>query len=290
VRLFATESPSYDPLSYNDGSVWPFVTGFTMMAEFLQHRWQGALQHLYGVAALTGFSGRGFIPEYMSGDRAQRLSRAVPHQLFSSTAVIHPLISGLLGLSADAVNGVLRVAPHSPPDWGEVSFSRYVAGTSNVSGNISRARGMLRVRITVEGKPLRLELAPALPPGTSGITSAINGHQAAVRADTSDVDVHALVSTGPVQQADVSFRFDEGVTLLPELVAAEPGDRSHAVRLLETRVEPDRVTFELAGPSGGSVEVRAWHGDRWQREQRGLVRFPPAESEFSRTAIVFRKR
>src|SRR5438445_6953869 len=78
VRLFATDSPAYDPLSYNDGSVWPFVSGFTMMAEFKQHRWQGALQHLYGIAALTGYSGPGFIPEYMSGDRAQQLQRAVP--------------------------------------------------------------------------------------------------------------------------------------------------------------------------------------------------------------------
>ena len=44
VRLFATDSPSYDPLSYNDGSVWPFVTGFTMMAEYKNHRAQAALR------------------------------------------------------------------------------------------------------------------------------------------------------------------------------------------------------------------------------------------------------
>ena len=37
ARLFATDSPNYDPLSYNDGSVWPFVTGFATLAEFRNH-------------------------------------------------------------------------------------------------------------------------------------------------------------------------------------------------------------------------------------------------------------
>src|SRR2546430_10504490 len=46
-----------------------------------------------------------------------QLQRAVPHQLFSSTAVIHPLISGLLGLDGDSETAVLHVAPHLPPNW-----------------------------------------------------------------------------------------------------------------------------------------------------------------------------
>jgi hypothetical protein len=41
------------------------------LAEYRNHRAAAALQHLY-VAALTGFPAR-FIPEYLSGDRAQTL-------------------------------------------------------------------------------------------------------------------------------------------------------------------------------------------------------------------------
>src|SRR5579864_753230 len=290
VRLFATDSPSYDPLSYNDGSVWPFVTGFTMMAEYKQHRAQAALQHLYGVAALTGVSGPGFIPEYMSGDRAQTLQRAVPHQLFSSTAVIHPLISGLLGLDGDAAAGALSVAPHLPPDWSEVSFARYRLGASEVSGKFTRAKGMLRVRVTVEGKPLRILVSPALPPGSSSVSAELNGKPVAARAQPSDVDLHAFVDAGIGQQAELVLRFDEGVEILPELVAAEPGDRSHAVRLVETKVERDRITFELAGPSGKTADVRAWHGDRWVRDGGAAVKFPQSNSEFSRSTVIFRRR
>jgi hypothetical protein len=170
VRLFATDSPSYDPLSYNDGSVWPFVTGFTMLAEYKNHRAQAALQHLYGVSALTGFSGPGFIPEYMGGDRAQQLSRAVPHQLFSSTAVIHPLISGLLGLDGDALTSTLTVAPHLPADWNDAILAlphRRIPGERGVRAG----QGIMRVRLSVDGEPLRCSSAL---PGQSLISAELN--------------------------------------------------------------------------------------------------------------------
>ena len=291
VRLFATDSPHYDPLSYNDGSVWPFVSGFTMLAEYQQHRAQAALQHLHGVAALTGLSGPGLIPEYMSGDRAQQLPHAVPHQLFSSTAVIRPLVSGLLGLEGDAIDGVFTLAPHLPAGWPEVRFARYRVGASEIGGSITRSKGTLHARINVEGRPLRALFSPGLPAGSSILSAELNGKPVTARPAPSDVDVHAAVEAGSGQHFDLVLRFDEGVEILPELVAVEPGDRSHAVRLLETRVQPDGITFEVAGPSGKSAEVRAWHGDRWQREGGDApVAFPPSQSPFSRAAVTFRKR
>jgi hypothetical protein len=63
------------------------------------------------------------------------------------------------------------------------------------------------------------------------------------------------------------------------------------VRLIETKVEPDRVTFVLAGPSGKTAVVQAWHGDHWQREGAGdRVDFPGAQTEFSRASVVFNRR
>jgi len=56
-------------------------------------------------------------------------------------------------------------------------------------------------------------------------------------------------------------------------------------------VEPNRVTFVLAGPSGRTVDVQAWHGDHWQRESAGnAVHFPQAQAEFSRSSVAFNRR
>jgi hypothetical protein len=166
VRLFATDVPSYDPLSYNDGSVWPFVSGFAIQAQFRNGAAADALRHLYGLASMTGLSGAGFLPEYLSGSRAQALPRSVPHQLFSSSAVVQPLVSGMLGLEGDAIDGTLRVAPALPLAWPRTTFERYRVGRSLVSGVITFDKNIYRVVIDIDGPPLKVELDAQFPPGT----------------------------------------------------------------------------------------------------------------------------
>jgi hypothetical protein len=139
--------------------------------------------------------------------------------------------------------------------------------------------------------------SPALPPGSSLISAELNGKAVTARMMASDVDVHAVVDAGSAGQFDLVLHFEDGVELLPDLVAAEPGDRSRAVRLLGTHVEPAQVTFELAGPSGTTPRVRAWHGDGWLRERGDeregtddMVAFPPSQNDFFRATIMYRKR
>jgi hypothetical protein len=292
TRLFATDSPFYDPLSYNDGSVWPFVTGFVALAEFRHHRAQAALQHLYGVASLTGFLEAGVIPEYLSGDRAQPLEHAVPHQLFSSSAAVHPLVSGLLGLEGDAISGELRFTPHLPAFWTHTSFERYRVGESEVAGEVTREMGMLRLHLHIDGKPLALRMAPALPPGSSVKSAGLNGQPAAARIEDHGTDVHAALETGPLGEADVVFRIAEGVEILPELRAAEPGDRSRAVRILDTKARADRIEFELAGPAGSTAQLRVWRGEDWRTSPEHApttVQFPAGAAGFTRATVAFQR-
>jgi hypothetical protein len=149
----------------------------------------------------------------------------------------------------------------------------------------------MRVRVSVDGKPLRTTFSPALPPGSSLISAELNAKAVMARAMASDVDVHAVVDGDPAQQFDLVLRFDDGVELLPDLVAAEPGDRSRAVRLISTHVEPARVTFDLAGPSGKTARMRAWHGDGWLHEGGvEVVAFPASQNDFSHATISYRKR
>ena len=291
TRLFATDSPFYDPLSYNDGSVWPFVTGFVTLAEFHHHRTMAALQHLYGVASLTGWLEPRDIPEYFSGDRAQALEHAVPHQLFSSSAAVHPLVSGLLGLEGDAIAGELRFAPHLPASWTYTRFERYRVGESEVAGELERMRGMLRVQLTITGKPLGLRIRPGFPAGTVLQSAALNGQPAAVRTEDHGVDVDAALDTGPVSRADILFRVAEGVEILPPLRAVEPGDRSRNIRILNTRGTAEQIAFELAGPAGSTAQLRVWHGDSWRTDTvpEGTIRFPQGPGQFTSATVVFRR-
>ena len=223
ARLFATDSPNYDPLSYNDGSVWPFVTGFAVLAEFRNHQPAGGLRHLYGTAAMTGLTGAGFIPEYMSGERVQALPHAVPHQLFSSSAVINPMISGMLGLDGDAVHRTLTVAPHIPQNWA-VEFDRYRVGHSTVSGAITRARGELRVSLTISGDPLQVTISPAVASGAKLIGAELNGSPAAATIEVTPGDAHVTLRTAAVSFAEAVIRVTEAAEATPALTKPAPGD------------------------------------------------------------------
>ncbi len=223
ARLFATDSPNYDPLSYNDGSVWPFVTGFAVLGEYRNHQADGGLRHLYGTAAMTGLTGAGFIPEYLSGERAQALPHAVPHQLFSSSAVIHPLVSGMLGLDGDALRHTLAVAPHLPQGW-TVEFERYRVGRSVVSGTIARVRGETRVALEIAGDPLSVTISPAFASGATGASATQGGARIPVEVESTPGDTHVTVRTAPVSRIDAVIRVTEAAEAAPVLVRPEPGD------------------------------------------------------------------
>lgn len=223
LRLFATDSPNYDPLSYNDGSVWPFVTGFAVTAEFRHHQAAAGLRHLFGTASMTGLNAAGFIPEYLSGERAQALPAAVPHQLFSSSAVIHPLVSGLLGLDGDAAQRTLTVAPHIPQHW-TVRFDRFRVGNSTVSGRIERARGLVRISLAIEGEPLRILCSPAVAGGARLQAVEIDGKAVEARLDAGTSDSHLLVRTEPRNRLEAVFRLNEPPEPGPVLRKPEPGD------------------------------------------------------------------
>ncbi|MBS1855234.1 MAG: hypothetical protein JST11_07700 [Acidobacteria bacterium] len=223
ARLFATDSPNYDPLSYNDGSVWPFVTGFAALGEFRNHQATGGLRHLYGTAAMTGLTGAGFIPEYMSGERAQALPHAVPHQLFSSSAVVNPLVSGLLGLDGDALRHTLSLAPHLPQGW-TVEFARYRVGRSVVSGTIARVRGEARISLTIEGEPLSVTISPAFASGATSATAGVGGAQVPMTVESTPGDAHVTVRAAAAQRIDAVIRVTEPAESPQVLVRPAPGD------------------------------------------------------------------
>lgn len=98
-RMFSTRSSVYDPANYNTGSVFPYLANFNVLALFEHDECLAAWQQLAELVALNDFSGLGFVPEHLFGDRREEPARGVPHQIFSSAALIQSLGCGLFGLA-----------------------------------------------------------------------------------------------------------------------------------------------------------------------------------------------
>ncbi|MEJ2215405.1 MAG: GH116 family glycosyl hydrolase, partial [Gemmatimonadota bacterium] len=67
TRLLSTKHPLYQPLHYNNGAVWPFMTGFTALANYRTHRAWAGYALVRDIARTTYDFARGRNPELMSG-------------------------------------------------------------------------------------------------------------------------------------------------------------------------------------------------------------------------------
>jgi len=168
VRWVATDSGLYNPLGYNDGSVWPFMTGYVIQALYRQNRDFAAFQQLSAMAGLTGFAGAGWMPENFSGDRLQALPHSVPHQLFSTgVGFIQATMSGMLGLNR------LRLAPQLPADWDFVKVKNYRDGGERIDFELRRTPTGLKLstsaKLEYAAEPVRpIELLPLTASTTPG--------------------------------------------------------------------------------------------------------------------------
>ena len=88
TRWLSNDSEFYDPVSYNNGTVWPFMQVFVALAQFRYGDPLNGCATLKNTAQLTGLQSPGALPEHMNGDRFLPGERSVPHQLFSSVAVV----------------------------------------------------------------------------------------------------------------------------------------------------------------------------------------------------------
>ena len=98
ARMLSIDSALYEPLSYNNGASWPFLTGFAALGALRERRGpDAAWPYLDGTADLTFLESRGYMAELFSGDRLRSIDAAVPHQLFATTGFMSTLMRGLVG-------------------------------------------------------------------------------------------------------------------------------------------------------------------------------------------------
>ncbi len=250
-------------MSYNNGSVWPFMSGFVAWAQYNRGQPLAGFATWSSIARLTGAMAPGAVPELMNGDRYRAGERAVPHQLFSSWAVLVPAVRGLLGLAVDRTalqSTTLSFAPHLPAHWPFLRFARYPTGSGSLSGEVRRERNLLIIHLEHESSErLRAELRPALPLGAEVRRVLVDGKP--VKFSTQDVDSVTQVSFEFVlgRKAEVVIEYDDGVGIVPVAPRPEPGERSTALKILRARSEQQDqnhlLELTLAGLGGRTYSL-----------------------------------
>ena len=264
VRWLTNESPLYDPLSYNNGTAWPFMSGIAAWAQYRRGQPLAGFATWSAITRLTGLSSPGTLPELMNGDRYLPGEFAVPHQLFSSVAVVVPAVRGLLGLETKAVASgpeasmQVSFAPNIPADWPFLRFQRFAVAEGNLSGEVSQLRGQTTLHLQYQGNsPITANLAPALPASSHVKSVRIDGKPQVYSVHQSGsflrVEVPSVVLR-PSQQITLAVEYEGGIAIVPPKPQPEPGERTSSLKILDVQSNAQDhgclVRLNLAGLGG----------------------------------------
>lgn len=255
ARMLSSSSSLYDPLHYNSGTVWPFVTSFVGLGQYRYRRPWSGFPFIEAMQRLTFDWSLGRHPELLSGRFYSPLDETVPHQFFASSALPSMFLRGALGWEPDAAAGRVRLAPQLPPAWPRAVVRNLAVGLERLDVTLERSVGSARLELT-GAEAVEVQWVSSIPAGARNVRATRNGVPATVSvaegAHDGTVEI-AIPAGGPGRAAAVTW--DGGLEVEPPSVAVRAGDETRGVRVLDFGGSADSWRLVLEGPAGGAAEI-----------------------------------
>jgi glycogen debranching enzyme len=266
ARTLAPASSLFDPLHYNNGTVWPFVTGFDALGLYRYHNATMGYAATQAVARTAFLWGLGANPEVFSGSSYEPLETAVPQQFFATSMLLTPLVRGLLGWEGDAPHDRVRLAPHLPAVWDTVAVERLPVASGRYSVRFEKTDSTLVADIvrTAGTGVDTLVFEPALPLGSNVGEVLANGRAVRCGSRASGADVHLACRLALPERLRLTVQFTPGWEVLLPAPAPQRGDRSGALKLVTQRLVGDTLVLGVEGLAGRSYALPV-HTPRGER-------------------------
>lgn len=261
VRITGKSSEHFNPGGYHTGSVWPLYTGWVSLAEYQYGRGVQGFTHLMNNLKVYQDWSLGLVEEVLHGSEYKPFG-VCPHQCWSETMVIQPIVEGMLGFKGDVMKNRMSLRPNLPANWDYLTAKNIRFGNRLLSMDFRREGGKyVYIFQNPARKPVRLDFAPVLPPGT--FISDVTNNSAIIEWTFTETDRATVV--------DIPFYLDGtdtiiiqtygGISVLPQEYDVAPGEGSGGVRILKTSIADDTYTVEVEGENGGMGEVQVWVKD-----------------------------
>lgn len=294
IRTMSVKSKYFEPLNYNYGAVWPFITSWVATALYTHHSAIQGYGLLMSSVPHTFDNALGYVTEVFSGYHNSWPQEAVAHQGFSTAGVILPFLRGMLGLEGNAISRTVKFAPHLPADWDSLSVSGYVVGGQRNSFTYRKKRGAVTVMGANEGKdPYAFVCAPVLPGGSRILKVLVNGVDASYTFHIYPQVVQPEVTLMMSGKFTVEVLYEPSVEILPPEVSVKTGDINRGMKIVSAVYGQGRVSLVLEGLSGHVYTLPVLNQEKISSivgaELRGnvlVVRFPAGRlEEFSRQTV-----
>lgn len=251
VRSLSPKSSHYDPLNYNYGTVWPFLTGYACLSEYNYGRSLAGFSHLMSLAYNTFIDGLGFCPELLSGEFFNPVEESVPHQIFSSSPVITCLVRGLLGLKGNALRREIEFKPSLPGAWDKIKVRNFRAGKDIFHFNVQRAQNKLVFHIETKAHdPYLLNFSPSLGYGTQVRSVKVNGEEMDFRIEKERGEVRCLFNLEIKNNTLVEIMTEKSILLYLPPYFPRIGDRTAGLKIIRAQYRDNQLSILVEGLKG----------------------------------------
>jgi hypothetical protein len=257
IRSISNKSQLFEPLNYNYGAVWPFITSWVNTALYVHHMPLQGFSLLKATSEHTFNRALGSITEVISGCHNTSPQESVAHQGFSSAGVVLPLVKGMLGLDGDALEKKVQFAPQFPADWEKVSINRYRIGQASFSFDVKKTKESLIVHVRSENtEQFSLKFAPALAIGTHVRSVTLDDRPIPFKIKTSTQTIQP-VSLCPLKSNDhkIEVKFTPTVELLPVITQSQVGDPNRGLKIIYVGREDQKIHIHVEGLSGETYSM-----------------------------------
>lgn len=263
ARMLSTRSDLFEPLNYNYGAVWPFITSWVTTAQYATSRpLQGYSSLMSTVQHVTNRS-MGHVTEVMSGARHTWPQESVPHQGFATASTVLPTVRGLLGLNYNAATGILTFAPQVPADWDHYELDHFRFGPSTLAVRQNRKKGSETFLLTTGGASgTTILFSPLYPPGTRVYS---------VRSGTTEIDfetrdepggVRVLASLPLADSLRMVVQHSDEPTVVAPVWQSPIGSESRGIRVITFERVGEEAVLEVEGVPGQSYFLGLHRADR----------------------------
>lgn len=290
MRSLGASSPLFDPLHYNNGTVWPFVTGFGALAQYRYRNRVAGFQALMSIVHSGSTDGLGRNPEVFAGMQNEPLETAVPQQFFGTSFIPTVFVRGLLGWAPDAAGHLIRLSPQLPAEWDTLRVSNLAVGDRRYEIALKQTATELRMVVhrTAGSSTVvdTLIFAPHLPLGARLDQSSVEGGTiipGGVPTESAR-DLETPFRVAVTGDARFDLKYQPGYEVILPPVTSSRGDRSKGLRLVDFRRVGDSLAVLLDGPAGLVTTIRVRHG----ADHEVPVKFPEpgdAIDGYSRTEV-----
>jgi len=257
IRSISVNSKHFQPLNYNYGAVWPFLTSWVTTALYKHHMPLQAYSLLMSTARHTFDNALGCITEVFSGTHNVWPQEAVSQQGFSSAGAVLPFVRGLLGLEGNALERSVSFTPHFPACWDHVSIDNFKIGKAAFSFDYRRDKNKIKVFVKArDAGEYRLWFAPALGAGTHIQFLVVDGHPFDFKCSEAAQVVQPFLNV-PVNKdsLQIEISFLPAFEIFPLLPESKVGDRNKGLKIISFHRKGSKIELIVEGLAGNTYQL-----------------------------------